>query len=196
MIHEWERTSQNYQYIFGGEESYGSLIGTHVRDKDAVIASALISEIALDAKLQGMTLVDCLHNIYKKYGVYREKLLSLVFPGKEGADTMNRFMARLRTAPPHAFAGVPVISIEDYQVSKRLDPNTGKESPITLPKSDVLLYWLNDGSKLMIRPSGTEPKIKLYCNVVKKEVASIETAIKECDAKADLLLEALKKELT
>jgi phosphoglucomutase/phosphomannomutase len=194
-IREWEASGE-FQYIYGGEESYGSLLGTCVRDKDAVLASALIAEVALNAKLQGLTLIDLLHQLYQKYGVYREKLISVTFKGKEGVEKMKSLMAGLRSTPPKSFAGISVLAMEDYANSTRTEVISGKTEPISLPQSDVLFFWLEDGSKLVIRPSGTEPKIKIYCGVNQKSFPSIDKAIEDCDLKADRLLTELKNYLS
>lgn len=197
-IREWEEDPKNgLQYIFGGEESYGYLLGTKVRDKDAVISSALICEVALQAKKQGKTLVDLLHDLYNKHGYYLEKLLSVVFEeSKEGKDKMAAGMDRVLNNPPTTLAGKTVVALEDYQTSVRTDLKTGKKTQITLPKSDVLFFWLEDGSKAMIRPSGTEPKIKIYCGVVLKEYKDLQDAEKRAGEYADNLLKDLQSHLS
>lgn len=196
-IFEWEQDPHGYQYLFGGEESYGYLLGTIARDKDAITASALISEMALHAKRQGKTLVDLLHDLYRKYGVFHEALLSVGFEeSKAGKEKMTQSMAKLRQHLPDHINGIPVRAVEDYLSSIRTDNMTKKTENITLPESDVLLFWLADGTKLIIRPSGTEPKVKLYCGVVNKENAPIEARLKQCQNKAAALLNALKQTLT
>ncbi len=185
-IHEWEVLPDGYQFIFGGEESYGYLIGTYARDKDAVVCSALICELALQAKLDGKTLVDKLYDLYRKYGIYQEKLLSINFgETKEGKEQMTLGMQKLRASHLATIVDSPVIAIEDYETSVKFYLKTGQTEPITLPKSDVLLYWLEDGTKVMVRPSGTEPKVKIYCGLVEKSFngisEGIETAQKRCD---------------
>jgi phosphoglucomutase/phosphomannomutase len=194
-IHLWEMEPDSYTFVFGAEESYGYLLGTHARDKDAIISSCLIAEIALYDKLQGHTLIDRLHRIYRTYGIFREKQMSMNFnPGKEGMETMSLVMKQLRLNPPQQIAGQPVVCIEDYALQKRRCTTTGKEEPLDLPHSDVLLFRLKDDTRLVIRPSGTEPKIKIYGGATVKEFASIESGIKECDAHLDSFLQALKKE--
>lgn len=195
-IHEWETSSNGYQYVFGGEESYGYLLGTHARDKDAVVMSALICEMALQAKLKNQTLLDKLHELYKKYGVYQEKLLSLHFgETKEGKEQMALNMQRLRKSNLREINGIPVIAIEDYLISTKYYLDSGKTEPITMVASDVLLYWLGDGSKVMVRPSGTEPKVKLYCGVVQKKFTSIQEGIQSCNKRCEEILLSLKNYL-
>lgn len=193
-IHLWETSKDGYRFIFGAEESYGYLLGTHARDKDAIITSCLIAEIALYAKLQGMTLLDRLYKIYKKHGVFREKQMSINFnPGKEGMDKMASVMRRLRSNPPKSIAGISVVSLEDYEKRQRIYLDSGKmEQLLDLPQSDVLLFRLSDKTRLVIRPSGTEPKIKIYGGVTAENFKIIEDAIQECDRKLELYLNALK----
>jgi phosphoglucomutase/phosphomannomutase len=193
-IHLWETSKDGYQFLFGAEESYGYLLGTHSRDKDAIIASCLIAEIALHAKLQGQTLVDRLHKIYQKYGVFREKQISINFqPGKEGMDKMGTFMNRLRSSPPKTIGGQTVVYLEDYEKRVKTDMATKKTQPLTLPQSDVLLFRLSDESRLVVRPSGTEPKIKIYGGVSTSTFKTIADAIQECDAKLEKHLNAINE---
>jgi phosphoglucomutase/phosphomannomutase len=197
LIHRWETEPNGYQFIFGAEESYGCLLGTVARDKDAIIASCLIAEIALDAKLQGQTLIDKLNQIYQRYGVYCEEQISINFqPGKEGMDQMKALMERLRAFPHRDIASIPVVYVEDYQKRERLYLEGGKKEELSLPKSNVLLYRLKDQSRLVIRPSGTEPKIKIYGAVSKKEISSVENGTKACNAQLELLLKSFKALLT
>ncbi|MDJ0651799.1 MAG: phospho-sugar mutase [Simkaniaceae bacterium] len=169
-IHEWE-DSQEFSFLFGAEESLGFLYGTHSRDKDATIAACLIAEMALQLKLQNKTLVDLLSEIYKKYGPFLEEQLSLKFrAGKEGLETMERLMKELRANPPKAIEGQKVIDIEDY-----LTGNTH----LPLPKSNVILFRLEDQSKFVIRPSGTEPKIKIYGLVRHREKKRLLAALND-----------------
>lgn len=195
-IREWENDPKGHHYIFGAEESYGYLLGTQSRDKDAVLSSALICEMALQAKKQGKTLIDLLNTLYQKHGVFVEKLLSLNFEeSKAGKEKMSESMKQLRKNPPKTMLGIPVVVLEDYQNSLKKDLLSGKTEPITLPKSDVLLFWLEDRSKVMIRPSGTEPKVKLYCGVVTEPGRSILESRQEAEEKAGKLLEDLKRHL-
>ncbi len=190
LMTEWENNNHPYEYIYGGEESYGSLFGTHARDKDAIIASTLIAEVALQAKLQNITLQKKLYSIYQKEGVFRERLDSLVYEGKKGADQIIVFMEKLRTNPPTSFNQTTVIKIDDYQKRVSLDTQTKKEMPILLPISNVLVFWLADNSRLVIRPSGTEPKIKLYAEV--REKGDVEISILKADKRLNAYIESLK----
>lgn len=191
LIDRWEGSDKHY--IFGGEESYGTLLGTVARDKDAVIATALISEAALAASLEGKTLIDLLHDIYKRFGLYGEALVSLTFPEtKEGKDSIVQAVSRLRTAPPKELLGQKVARIADYQISEELDLTTNKKTPITLPKSDVIQLFLQDGSKVTLRPSGTEPKIKLYAEVPQTVETSVEETLQKAENRCQDLLQALQ----
>ena len=134
-IHQWETSKPSYHFLFGAEESYGYLIGTHARDKDAIVCSCLLAEIALHAKTQGKTLIDLLNDIYKKYGVFREKQASHNFkPDKEDMDKMQTMMVRLRQHPPREIAGSKVVILEDYQSGIRTHLDTSKTEKLTLPK--------------------------------------------------------------
>lgn len=155
-----EANGEENRYIFGFEESYGYLSGSYVRDKDAVNASMLVCEMAVDYKKQGKTLVDAIHDIYEKHGYFLNELMNFTFEGQDGMNKMQEIMERLRNYTPTKIAGFTVIGWSDYKTSKRLDGTM--ESEITLPKSNVLEYRLENGSKLIVRPSGTEPKLKLY----------------------------------
>jgi phosphoglucomutase/phosphomannomutase len=196
QIHKWEQEKNGHQFIFGGEESYGYLLGTQARDKDAIVSSALICDVALYAKRQGKTLIDLMDEIYQKYGVFYEKLLSIKFDEtKEGRDKMAHGVEQIRKTPPKEIGGVPVVTYEDFQSRIKLDLATRKTTPITLPKTDMLIFWLADKSKVTIRPSGTEPKIKIYCGVVIPEFSTIDQALSQANAKADGLLKAIESHL-
>lgn len=162
LIREYEGKRN---FICGGEESYGYLIGDKVRDKDAVASVAIICEMAAYAKSKGMTLFDMLIDIYMKYGYYKEDLISLTKKGKSGLEEIKQMMKDLRANPPKTIAGSQVVEIRDYLSSTALDLRTGKTTSISLPKSDVLQFFTADGSKISARPSGTEPKIKFYFGV-------------------------------
>lgn len=153
------------KYIGGGEESYGFLPGDYVRDKDAVASCSLIAEATAWSKSKGMSLYELLLDLYVQYGFYKEKLINIVRKGKEGADEIKAMMTGYRNNPPEKINNSPVIMINDYekQISHDIVKNTKKA--IDLIKSDVLQFFLQDGTKISIRPSGTEPKIKFYFSV-------------------------------
>ena len=200
-IHQWEEETlakvSSHHFILGAEESYGYLVGTHVRDKDAIIAATSICEAALQEKLQGKTLVDLLYEIYLTYGVYREKILSLPFEGKEGADKMRQMMTQLRKNPPKTIANMGVTILEDYLNHTSYHLETDHIEPLLLPKSDILRFWLSDQTKIVVRPSGTEPKIKLYCGVMEKhhpgDLHAMHRTIAACDARLATILSSVKK---
>ncbi|MFW6266620.1 MAG: phospho-sugar mutase [Halanaerobiales bacterium] len=152
----------NKEYIFGFEESYGYLAGTYARDKDAVIASALAAVLTLFYKEKGLTLVDRLYELREKYGYYREDLKAIRLEGKEGQEKINGIIATLRNNRPAELADKTVDVFKDYQQGKSIDCRTDKESEIKLPQSNVLQFLLEDETLLTIRPSGTEPKLKIY----------------------------------
>jgi phosphoglucomutase len=152
-ITEFEQTGA-HRFLFGYEESYGYLAGTHCRDKDAVVASMLICEAAAYYKMQGKTLIDVLEELYRQYGYFREQLESLTLKGKEGLEKINGTMEKWRNAPPAQIGGLRVAAVEDYRLGL-----------YGLPKENVLKYKLEDGSWFCLRPSGTEPKLKVYFGV-------------------------------
>lgn len=152
-------------YLVGGEESYGFLVGDLVRDKDAVNSCAFIAEMTAYFKNQGKSLYDVLIELYVKYGYYNEKLISLTKKGKAGADEIKQMMVDLRTDAPKTLGGVAVKEIRDYENQVATNLISGETSVIDLPKSDVLQFITVDGDVISARPSGTEPKIKFYCSV-------------------------------
>ena len=155
-------------FIGGGEESYGYLAGEFVRDKDAVISCVLIAEATAWAKEQGKSLYDLLIDIYIEFGYYKEKLISIVKKGKSGQEEIGKIMDKLRNSPPQSVNGADVMLIHDYEKQKTFDQLSHLRYEIGLPKSNVLQFILKDGSKITVRPSGTEPKIKLYFSVNEK----------------------------
>lgn len=159
-----EKSGEEERYIFGFEESYGYLAGSYVRDKDAVVASMLICQMAAWYKKQGLTLVDALELLYKQYGFYFEKLESFAFEGISGMEKMQRLMKALRENPPAEIGGLHVQIVRDYLLSKKYEK--GETSPILLPSSDVMGFFLEGGSSVIVRPSGTEPKLKVYYSIV------------------------------
>jgi phosphoglucomutase len=180
-------------FIGGGEESYGYLAGEFVRDKDAIISCSLIAETAAWAKDQGKSLFELLLDIYLKYGFYKESLLSVVRKGKEGAEEIQLMMKNYRSTPPVSLSGSMVIKIADYQSSKMKDLIKNQTSRIDLPKSNVLQFFTADGSKISIRPSGTEPKIKYYFGV-KTALPRLEDYDK-VDAELNRRIENIRKDL-
>jgi len=152
-------------YLAGGEESYGYLVGDLVRDKDAPNACAFLAEMTAYFKSKGKTVYEVLLDIYKEFGCYQEKLISLTKKGKAGAEEIQAMMSGLRNNLPNSLGGVQVKEIRDYQLSQATDMSTGEKTEIALPKSDVLQFITVDGDVISARPSGTEPKIKFYCSV-------------------------------
>jgi phosphoglucomutase len=152
-------------YVIGGEESYGLMIGSQIRDKDAVSAVALLCEMAAYEKDQGRTLFEKLIDLYVKYGFYKENLISLTRKGMNGQKEIAEMMASYRSHPPAAINGSPVVQLLDYETHTGRNLSTGESWEIDLPKSNVLQFILADGSKISARPSGTEPKIKFYFSV-------------------------------
>ena len=148
--------------IFAYEESYGYMMGDYVRDKDAVTASLILTEMAAWYAGQGMTLYDALQALYKKYGFYAEKTCNLVMPGLDGLKKMASLMAGLRAQPPVEIAGVAVREQKDYQDGSVVCVATGEKTAMELSNSNVLRYEMADGTSLIVRPSGTEPKVKVY----------------------------------
>ena len=153
------------KFIVGGEESYGYLVGDFVRDKDAVSSCAMIAEMTAYAKDQGKSLFQMLKEMYLEFGFYKEKLIYLVRQGKSGAEEIQAMMKQYREAPPSSFNGSRVAKVRDYQAGLEKDLVNGTESNLDFPKSNVLQFFTEDGSKISARPSGTEPKIKFYISV-------------------------------
>lgn len=181
------------RFICGGEESYGFLIGSFVRDKDAVISCSIVAEAAAWAKTQGLTLYQLMKEIYVEYGFFKESLLSLTMKGKDGQEAIQKMMADFRANPPASITGSPVIAACDYQLQVSKNLVTGAESPISLPKSNVLQFVTEDSTIVSIRPSGTEPKIKFYFGV-RGELAAT-GQYHEVEAALNTKIESIKKEL-
>lgn len=184
-IKEFEQ-SGNYEYVFGFEESYGCLVGTHARDKDGIVAVMTLCEAACYYKQKGMTLWDAMLAMYEKYGYYKEKQFSITLKGSEGAEQIKQMMEKMRNQPATEIAGEKVISFGDYQVQNIHNNETGEDTNTNLPKSNVLYFDLTNDSWCCVRPSGTEPKIKFYMGVkgtsiedADKKLEEIETAMKE-----------------
>lgn len=187
-IQEFESTG-SHTFLFGFEESYGYLSGTAVRDKDAVNASMLITECACAYKAQGKSLYDALMDIFDKYGYYKDTVMSVTLPGKDGSEKMKNIMDKLHKEYPKQIAGINVLAVRDCLIGRRICINTGESTDLCLPKSDVLYYELEGKHWFAIRPSGTEPKIKMYINTNAKTKS-------EAEAYACKIAEACKQMLS
>ena len=188
LVTKLEEKGEADRYIIGMEESYGYLRGTHCRDKDAVVASMLICEMAAYYKAKGMSLYDFMQSIYKKYGLYLNTLLNFNFEGAAGMQKMADMMNALRENPPKEIGGEAVESITDYKASICKDLTTGGETAVDLPKSNVLQYRLAGEDSVIVRPSGTEPKIKIY-------ITSVAETRENAQAKADAIAKDMEKRL-
>ncbi|MGL4761566.1 MAG: phospho-sugar mutase [Sarcina sp.] len=164
MMTEFEKTKE-YEYLLGFEESYGYLIGTQARDKDAVVAAQMIAEMTLYYKTKGKTLYEALVDLYDKYGYFKETLVSVTLEGKEGQEKIGACIEALRNTTISEVAGVKVVTAFDYKLSTEVNNLTQKQKNVDLPKSNVLKYVLEDDSWFVVRPSGTEPKMKVYLSV-------------------------------
>ncbi len=176
----------SYNYVFGLEESYGCLAGTHARDKDAVVAVMCLCEVAAYCKKNGITLWDQMLNIYEKYGYFKEGLHTITMKGVTGAQAIKDIMAALRANPMKELAGLKVLKVRDYDLDVVTDMETGEKTATELPKSNVLYFDLENDSWCCARPSGTEPKIKFYMGVKG-------TSLKDSEDKLEALREALLK---
>ena len=183
-----EAKGEEERYVFGFEESYGYLAGSYVRDKDAVIGSMLICEMTAYYKTLGLTLADVLDSIYKKYGYYYCSQKSFTCEGQSGMQKINSIMHDLRTNPPKKIGEFKVITFKDFEKSEENDFVKGKTSAIALPKSNVLGFYLDDSSSLIVRPSGTEPKIKLYLSAVGSTAENAEEKLHQLEALGTKLL--------
>ena len=181
-------------FIGGGEESFGFMVGDFVRDKDAVTSTLLACEIAAITKSNGSSFFDELVKLYVEHGFYKEKLVSLTKKGIEGAQEIKQMMIDARENPLKVINGSKVLKIEDYDLSIAKNMQTGKESKIDVPKSNVIIYYTEDGSQVALRPSGTEPKIKFYVsvNAPLKSVNDFKETESMLDAKADAILKDMK----
>lgn len=176
QIKLFEQTGSN-EYVFGYEESYGCLVGTHARDKDAVVAVMALCEAAAYYKSKGITLHEQMSNIYKKYGYFKEDLVSVTLKGIEGMEKIKEIMANYRKNPPKKVGDYKVMKLRDYQADTITDMENGTVTPTGLPKSDVLYFDLNDNAWCAVRPSGTEPKIKFYFGVKGETMADAEARL-------------------
>jgi phosphoglucomutase len=188
------RKEKEENFICGGEESYGYMIGDNVRDKDAIASVAMICEMAAYAKHQGKSLFEQLIDIYMQYGFYKESLISITKKGMKGAEEIAEMMSAYRQQPPSVINGSPVVKIFDYQLQHVTTLATGEKTPIDLPKSNVLQFLLADGSRISARPSGTEPKIKFYFSVHEplESVADVERVEQLLDNKVSNIIHDMK----
>lgn len=192
MIEEYPKMD----FIGGGEESFGFMVGDFVRDKDAVTSTLLACEIATLAKAKGSSFFKELIDLYVKHGFFKERLISITKKGKSGAQEIQKIMDEARTSPPIEINGSSVVKIDDYQSSISYDAPTNTSSAISIPKANVLIFTTDDGSRIALRPSGTEPKIKYYISVNKAlEVASeFESTESELELKIDKILKEMNLE--
>lgn len=183
QIQHFEDTNE-HTFLFGFEESYGYLVKSFARDKDSVQATVLLAEVAAYYKSLGKTLYDGLQELFEQYGYFVENTKSLTFAGIDGADKIASLMNKFRAETPAEFGGVKVAKVEDFSLQTETDTATGAVTPMTLPKANVVKYWLTDGSWVAVRPSGTEPKIKFYvgtkgatAQAADEELAAIQATI-------------------
>ena len=189
QIRNFEATG-SHEYLFGFEESYGCLVGTHARDKDAITAVMMLCEAAAYYKKHGLTLWDQMIKIYEKYGFYKEGISTITLKGADGAQKIQELMNRIRNNPPKKLGNYEVLNFRDYKTGKIIDYKTGKESETGLPTSNVLYYDLEDNGWCCVRPSGTEPKVKFYMGVKGK---SMEDAEKKLNNLKSAMLELSEK---
>ena len=183
-ILELEHAGQQNRFVFGFEESCGYLKGTYARDKDAVVASMLVCEMAASLKKQGKTILDALNELYSTYGYYLAYVQSIELTGADAMEKAAAMMAALRERVPESIGGAKVTGVRDYRSSVAKDLVSGKETAILLPKSNVLEFLLGDRGSVIARPSGTEPKVKFYY-----------TAVGQTQEEAKDLLEAMKAQM-
>lgn len=180
-------------FIGGGEESYGYLIGELVRDKDAIVSCAFISEMTAFYKDKGSSLYNAMLDMYVEYGLYKEELVSITKKGKTGAEEIKAMMEKFRNNPPATLGGAKVVTLKDYELGTETDLLSGEKTKLELPKSDVLQFITADGSIVSARPSGTEPKIKFYCSV--NAPLKDKESFKETDASLGDKVKAIMKDL-
>jgi phosphoglucomutase len=184
----------NQDFVGGGEESFGYMVGDFVRDKDAVTSTLLACEIAANAKSRGSSFYRDLIQCYVDYGFYKEKLISLTKKGMSGAEEINQMMADFKDNPVTSLDGSKVVTIDDYNSSTSRNLSTGEITLITLPKSNVLIYTTEEGTRMAARPSGTEPKIKFYfsINAPLYKPEDFKKVDRELDEKLDRIVSELK----
>ena len=188
VIKNYEKEGNADGFLLGFEESYGYLLGSYARDKDAVEASMMILEMTAYYKKRGMTLADALAELYRTYGLYMEEMIDIYMEGLDGIERRRTVMAKLTDTPPKAFGGVRVVKIGDYKKGTITDLRTGKSESTGMPSSEVLYYTLENDDKIVVRPSGTEPKIKIYILAHGESEASLKEKIASygADAKAEM----------
>ena len=184
LITNLEKEGRASDFVMGFEESYGYLAGTHARDKDAVVSSMLICEMAAYYKTKNMNLVDVMNSLYDKFGYYCNEVKSYTFEGAQGMEKMAQIMDTLRQNPPKTIGDFIVTAVSDYKTSK-ITFTDGKEEKIELPKSNVLAFALENGNKVIVRPSGTEPKIKAYLTAIGNDKESASKIAKTLESAAD-----------
>ncbi len=190
QIRIFEDNNQEYNYVFGLEESYGCLAGTHARDKDAIVAVMMLCEVAAFCKKNNMTLWDAMIDMYEEYGYYKEGQYSITMKGIEGAKEIAALMDRLRSNPPKTFGQWTVEEFRDYKTGETVNPQTGDKGKTGLPESNVLYFALNNDSWCCARPSGTEPKIKFYMGVKGTSLEDANQKQEELTAAVKALIEA------
>ena len=188
LITQLEAEGRADDFVMGFEESYGYLAGTHARDKDAVVASMLICEMAAYYKAQGKSLAEVMDSIYDEFGYYFNTVSSYTFEGASGMEKMAAIMDGLRADAPKSFGGMEVTVVDDYKTSVSTNLTDSSTKTIELPKSNVLAYTLTDGNKIIVRPSGTEPKIKAYITAIGKDREQAQLIADKLFADADALM--------
>jgi phosphoglucomutase len=181
------------QFIAGGEESYGYLVGDHVRDKDAIVSAVMIAEMAAYYKHNGSSLYEALIQLYVTHGFYKERLVSVTKKGKAGAEEIQALMAGYRSNAPKSLGGSKVIEIRDYASSEAFIVEENRVEKLDFPSSNVLQFITEDGSVVSARPSGTEPKIKFYCSVNTQLVSA--SVVAETEEVLDQRVDAIMKDL-
>jgi phosphoglucomutase len=185
------KVSGDYEFQFGYEESYGCLIGTHARDKDAVVAVMGVAELAAYYKSKGLTLYEALIALYEKYGYYLETLQSITLKGKEGVEKIAHILTTLRQDPPKEVAGMKVTATRDYKSGITKDMISGEETETGLPSSNVLYFDLEDDVWFCVRPSGTEPKVKFYFGVKGETMEMAEDRLEKLQTSVMSLVEKI-----
>jgi phosphoglucomutase len=178
-------------YLFGFEESYGCLIGTHARDKDAIVATMALCEAAAYYKSQGKTLWDAMIEMYERYGYWLDDITTITMKGLDGIAKIQSIMETLRKSTPAQIAGYDVLKVRDYSADTITDVKTGAVTPTGLPKSNVLYYELTDDTWLCVRPSGTEPKIKFYYGVKGTSLENAKELSKDFGEKIQALIDSI-----